>query len=99
MPVRHVVGFKFKPEYLESEEFSTLKEKAGLLRDIPNVIEVHWGKNFAARSVDKYDYVLEVTFVDAAAVDAYLPHPIHKHFAETYILPNTTTVTPWDYEF
>jgi quinol monooxygenase YgiN len=75
--VKHVVVFKYKPtatpEQIEqvTTAFKALKGK------IPGIVSFEYGTN---NSPEGLVYLL--TFTDAAARDAYLPHAEHKKFGE-----------------
>lgn len=80
-PVRHVVVFKYKPEATEAQiaevttAFRALKEK------IPGILAFEHGINNSPEGHNKgFTHVYLLTFEDAAARDAYLPHPEHEAF-------------------
>lgn len=56
----------------------------GPVRDtIPGVLEVAHGPSVSVEGLEQgYDYGLYVRFADAAARDAYLPHPAHAPVAD-----------------
>jgi len=77
--VRHVVLFKFKdtatPEQIDAlvEDFRALKAK------IPAIRDYEWGTDISVeKRSEGYTHCFLVTFDDAEARDAYLPHPAHK---------------------
>lgn len=79
--MRHVVLFKFKdtatPEQVKAveEKFRALKEK------IPQIQDLEWGTNVSPeKHAQGFTHCFFLTFKDAAARDAYLPHPAHKEF-------------------
>ena len=79
--VRHVVLFKFKdtasPEQVRAveEKFRALKSK------IPQIADLEWGTNVSPENhAQGFTHCFLLTFKDAAARDAYLPHPAHKEF-------------------
>ena len=43
-------------------------------------------------------HAFTLTFASSAARDAYLPHPVHAEFVETWVKPNITDVCVFDYE-
>ena len=50
---------------------------------IPGVVEAAHGPSVSVEHLEQgYDYGLYVRFVDAAARDAYLPHPAHRPLAD-----------------
>jgi hypothetical protein len=81
--VKHVVVFKYKPsatpEQIEqvSTAFKALKGK------IPGIVSFEYGTNNSPEKLNKgFTHVYLLTFTDAAARDAYLPHAEHKKFGE-----------------
>lgn len=81
--VKHVVVFKYKqtakPEEIEqvTAAFKALKGK------IPGIVSFEYGTNNSPEGLNKgFTHVYLLTFTDAAARDAYLPHPEHKKFGE-----------------
>ena len=79
--VRHVVVFRYKPDASPEKiqqvttAFTALKDK------IPGILAMEHGVNHSPEKLDQgFTHVFQVTFVDAAARDSYLPHPTHKAF-------------------
>lgn len=82
-PVRHVVVFKYKPNASEdqikqvTDAFRQLKDK------IPGIVSFEHGVNNSPEKKNLgFTHVYLLTFTDAQARDAYLPHPEHKKFGE-----------------
>lgn len=81
--VRHVVVFKFK----ESATASQIKEVTDAFRDlknkIPGILSFEHGGNISPEKKDfGFHHVYLITFKNAAARDAYLPHPDHNNFGK-----------------
>ncbi|MBV8880165.1 MAG: Dabb family protein [Planctomycetaceae bacterium] len=81
--LRHVVLFKFKadakPEQIRhvEEEFRALKSR------IPGVQDLEWGTNVSPEGLNQdFTHCFFVTFADAKARDAYLPHAAHQDFVK-----------------
>lgn len=81
--LRHVVLFKFKddakPEQIRAVEsdFRALKGK------IPSVQALEWGTDVSPEGLAQgYTHCFFVTFADAKARDAYLPHAAHQEFVK-----------------
>lgn len=79
--VRHIVVFKYKasatPEQINeiSTAFKALKDK------IPGIVSYEHGVNNSPENLNKgFTHIYQLTFKNAAARDAYLPHPEHKKF-------------------
>jgi hypothetical protein len=79
--VRHVVLFKFK-DSATPEQLRGIEEKfRGLRARIPQILDLEWGTNVSPENhAQGYTHCFLLTFRDAAARDAYLPHPAHKEF-------------------
>ncbi|HRI79955.1 MAG TPA: Dabb family protein [Cyclobacteriaceae bacterium] len=83
VPVKHIVVFRYKstatPQQITevTEAFKALKNK------IPGIVSFEYGVNNSPEKLNKgFTHVYLLTFEDAAARDAYLPHPEHKKFGE-----------------
>ena len=81
--VKHIVVFKYKStatsEQIEqvTAAFKELKGK------IPGIVSFEYGTNNSPEKLNKgFTHVYLLTFSDAAARDAYLPHAEHKKFGE-----------------
>ena len=79
--MRHVVLFKFK-DGASAEQVKAIEEKfRGLKSRIPQIQDFEWGTNVSPENIAQgFTHCFFVTFKDAAARDAYLPHPAHKEF-------------------
>ncbi len=83
MSLRHLVLFRFKPT-ASAQEIAGLIEHFGRLpREIPGILGFEHGQNNSPEGLAKgLTHAFLVTFENAAARDAYLPHPAHKAFVE-----------------
>ena len=79
--VRHVVVFRFKPD-ASAEKIRQVTDALVALKDkIPGILAMEHGVNNSPEKLNQgFTHVFQVTFVNAAARDAYLPHPAHKAF-------------------
>lgn len=79
--LRHVVLFKFKDD-APAEAVRRIEREFALLKDrIPGIRAFEWGTNVSPEKLDQgFTHCFVVTFADADARDAYLPHPAHKDF-------------------
>jgi hypothetical protein len=79
--MRHVVLFKFK-DGASAEQVKAVEEKfRGLKARIPEILDLEWGTNVSPEKHSQgFTHCFFLTFKDAAARDAYLPHPAHKEF-------------------
>ena len=81
--VRHVVVFKFKPAATEAQIKQVTDAFVALKTKIPGIVSLEHGVNNSPEKRNQgFTHVYQVTFTNAAARDAYLPHPAHKAFGE-----------------
>jgi hypothetical protein len=82
-PVRHVVVFKYKPGASAEQIQQVTKAFRELRTKIPGMTAFEDGVNNSPEKKNMgFTHVYVMTFEDAAARDAYLPHPEHKKFGE-----------------
>jgi hypothetical protein len=81
--VRHVVVFKFKAGATAAQIHEITTAFAALKDKIPGIVSFEHGTNHSPEGLNKgFTHVFLLTFVDAAARDAYLPHPDHQKFGD-----------------
>lgn len=81
--VRHVVVFRYKPNATPAQVDSVTRAFAALKDEIPGIVAFEHGVNNSPERLNQgMTHVYVMTFTDAAARDAYLPHPAHKRFGE-----------------
>ena len=77
--IRHVVLFKLRkglPSSAASEIFTALKS---LQAEIPGIVNISCGADASPEGLQRgHTHGFTVDFVNAAARDAYLPHPAHQ---------------------
>ena len=79
--LRHVVVFKYKPGATEEQIKQVTDAFVALKTKIPGIVSIEHGVNNSPEKRNQgFTHVYQVTFTDAAARDAYLPHPAHKEF-------------------
>jgi hypothetical protein len=81
--VKHIVVFKYKSTATPGQiaevtaAFKDLKDK------IPGIVSFEYGINNSPENLNKgFTHIYLLTFTNAAARDAYLPHPEHRKFGE-----------------
>jgi hypothetical protein len=96
--MQHIVLVKFKPETTAEkidEVFSVIAELQNKIDGIENFqggpYSSHEGLN------QGYTHGFIMTFADAAARDAYLPHPEHE-VAKSAVFPFVEAVVSFDFE-
>lgn len=81
--VRHVVVFKYKQGATEEQIRQVTEAFRDLKGKIPGIVSIEHGVNNSPENLNKgFTHVYLLTFEDAKARDAYLPHPEHKKFGE-----------------
>ncbi len=76
--IRHVVLLKFRRDVTPQRIDGLLAEVAALKDKIGGILSVSGGANNSPEGLEKgFAHGFVVDFADAAARDAYLPHPEH----------------------
>jgi Stress responsive A/B Barrel Domain len=74
--IRHLVLLKIKDAREASQIFTALKSLQSL---IPGILNISAGADCSPEGLQRgFNHGFTVDFVDAAARDAYLPHPAHQ---------------------
>jgi hypothetical protein len=82
-PVRHVVVFKYRSGATAAQIQQVTDEFRALRNRIPGITAFEHGVNHSPEGKNLgFTHVYMLTFVDAKARDAYLPHPEHRKFGE-----------------
>jgi len=75
----HVVLLKLKPGASVNEVALARDAVVGLRDKIPGIRSIHSGPNTSPEGLGQgHEFGFVVVFQDAAARDAYLPHPAHR---------------------
>ena len=81
--VRHVVVFRYKPDASPEKIQQVTEALTALKGKIPGILSMEHGVNNSPEKLNQgFTDVFQVTFTNAAARDAYLPHPEHKAFGK-----------------
>jgi lysophospholipase L1-like esterase len=95
--LRHVVLFKFKPEVSPAEVQEVVTAFVGLKAKIDLIEDFEWGTDVSVENLAAgFTHCFIGSFRDAAARDAYLPHPAHKEFVKL-VGPRVEKVLVVDY--
>jgi len=82
-PVRHIVVFKYKPGTTPDQIRQVTEAFRELRTKIPGITAFEDGVNDSPEGKNLgFTHVYQMTFEDAAARDAYLPHPEHARFGQ-----------------
>jgi hypothetical protein len=77
--VRHMVVFKFKPSATPAQIQQVTDALRALKDRIPGIVSFEHGVNNSPEKKNLgFTHAYLITFENAAARDAYLPHPEHK---------------------
>jgi Stress responsive A/B Barrel Domain len=97
--IRHVVLVRFKPDADISKVFAALKALQG---KIDGIIAITAGADSSPEGLQRGNtHGFTVDFVDAAARDAYLPHPEHQKVGAMIVAASVggvdgVTVVDWE---
>ena len=81
--VRHIVVFKYKAGTTPEQIKQVTDAFRDLRKTIPGIVGFEDGVNNSPENKNLgFTHVYMVTFEDAKARDAYLPHPEHKKFGQ-----------------
>jgi hypothetical protein len=79
--VRHMVVFKYKPSATPAQIQQVTDALRALKDRIPGIVSFEHGVNNSPEKKNLgFTHAYLITFENAAARDAYLPHPEHKKF-------------------
>ena len=77
--IRHIVLFKLRSDLSESMAGQIFTALRALQQQIPGIINISTGKDASPEGLQRgHTHGFTVDFTDAAARDAYLPHPAHQ---------------------
>jgi len=81
--VLHVVLVQWRPDSATEDREAVRAAVRGMEHRIPGIIALEEGPSISPEGLERgHDYGFVVTFDDAAARDAYLPHPEHLAAAD-----------------
>ena len=98
--VKHIVVFKFKADATPAQIKETTEFFKGLQKKIPGIVSFEHGVNSSPENLNQgYTHIYLLTFENAAARDAYLPHPEHNKFGELLTRLNVLDGKPFVVDF
>ena len=81
MAIRHLVLLRFANETPPVERAGIETAFEALPAQIGGITAFEWGTDLSPEGLSKgFTHAFLLTFADAAARDAYLPHPAHQAF-------------------
>jgi hypothetical protein len=96
--LRHLVLLKFKAEATAAQVDTIVQAFVDLPAQISAVKALEWGTDVSPEGLGKgFTHSFLLSFADAAARDAYLPHPAHPAFVAR-LQPVLADVLVIDYE-
>ncbi|REG82614.1 Dabb family protein [Marinomonas pollencensis] len=96
--IRHILFIQFKDEANSADVTRCLENIAGLKDKIDGIEGVEWGENNSPVGFKNYTHCVLMTFIDEAARDAYLPHPVHQALVNDELMPILEDVVMLDFE-
>ena len=79
--LRHIVAFRYRPHATSAQIAQITEAFRALQHAIPGIRAFEHGVNNSPEGKHQgFTHVYVLTFDDAAARDAYLPHPAHAAF-------------------
>ena len=97
--IHHIALFKWKPGTTAKQEQEIGAQLLALKGKVPGLISASFGHQNSPEGLGKeFDVGLAVVFSDAAARDAYLPHPAHQAVVAV-LRPLLADVIVLDYQF
>jgi hypothetical protein len=80
--VRHILFIKVSPQATAEKFAEVIRSFRDLTKKIDGILSFEYGENNSSEGLNQgMTHAIVLTFVDAAARDAYLPHPEHVRFA------------------
>jgi hypothetical protein len=96
--INHVVLFRWKPGTSQAKIDEIYRELEGLKRLIPGLQSFSGGPYSSQEGMNQgYTHGFIMTFTDAPARDAYLPHSEHER-VKAIIVPHLEHVVAFDWE-
>src|SRR5436190_21702720 len=99
MPVQHIALLQFKSGTSDAVVQTLIQELKRLTQVIPGIIDFSIGTNNSPEGLASgLTHGFVMTFRDAAARDAYLPHPEHEKFVAMAV-PLVEKIVVFDYTY
>jgi hypothetical protein len=96
--VKHIGLLKFKEGTTQDQIDQVFNELMDVSENVPGIEDYVSGANTSPEGLSQgYTHGFVMTFTDAAARDAYLPHPDHERF-KSMALPFVESVVVCDFE-
>ncbi len=98
--IRHIILWKLKEDFTESEKETIKLNAKSALEALPEVIDNIITMQVITEGLETStcDLMLYSEFSDMAALKAYKVHSAHQEAANTYVRPNVAVRLCMDYE-
>ena len=97
--IQHIVLLKLKPDVTAEQKAALLDGLIALKDKISGIESVSGGDDNSPEGKQHgFNWGFVMTFADADARDAYLPHPDHKALGQQLLRPIVDDVLVFDYE-
>ena len=81
--VDHIVLFRFRPDLPAGTLEALFQDLRGLMAEVPGITSFRGGAYSSPEGLNGgFTHGMVMTFVDASARDAYLPHPAHQRVVQ-----------------
>jgi hypothetical protein len=95
--IRHLVLLRLTSDTNAADRRAIESAFAALPAQIAGITAFEWGTDVSPEGLSKgFTHAFALTFADAAARDAYLPHPVHLAFVAK-LKPRLADVLVFDY--
>ncbi|MEQ1854752.1 MAG: Dabb family protein [Chthoniobacteraceae bacterium] len=95
---KHIAFFQFKSTCTPADIADVWRIMEDLPRQIPGILGLTWGENTSTEGLSEgFTHSFVMLFENAAARDAYLPHPAHQA-AVAKVVPRLERVVVCDHE-
>ncbi len=96
--VKHIALIKFKEGTSDDQIQKVFDDIMELSENVPGIEDYVSGPNSSPEGLNQgFTHGFIMTFTDAAARDAYLPHPEHER-VKALVVPYVETVLVFDFE-
>ncbi len=81
--IEHIVLFRFRPDLPPEALPELFQDLQGLASEVEGITALRCGAYSSPEGLNQgFSHAMVMTFSDAAARDAYLPHPAHRRVVE-----------------
>ncbi len=97
--IDHIVLLRWKPDADPAAKAGLAAGLAALAAKVPGIVRYAGGAQGSPEGKGHdFDWGFVMTFTNAAARDAYLPHPEHQHVVSEQLAPIALDALVFDFE-